>query len=83
MFVTGLFRSDTSKIEQVIRVGVSETIISTWLPDFMGSLSQGRGNLSFDLRVESTDYLRNSLVSQEIDLAFPMGPVAAARVADQ
>lgn len=75
--------SDTSKIEQAIRVGASETIVTTWLPDFMGSLSQGRENLSFDLRVDSTDNLRNSLVSREIDLTFLMGPVAEASVANQ
>ncbi|MCG8560382.1 MAG: LysR family transcriptional regulator [Hyphomicrobiales bacterium] len=74
--------ADTSKIEQTIRVGASETIVSTWLPDFMCSLSQSRKNLSFDLRVDTTDNLRNSLVSRDIDLAFLMGPVAEVSVAN-
>lgn len=75
--------ADTSSIEQSIRVGASETIASTWLPDFMGGLSRSHGNLAFDLRVDSTDNLRNALVAREIDLAFLMGPVAEVSVANQ
>lgn len=71
---------DTTTIEQTIRVGASETIVSTWLPDFMGDFSQSRKGLSFDLRVDSTDNLRNALVSREIDLAFLMGPVAEVSI---
>ncbi len=72
--------ADTSNIEQTIRVGASETIVSTWLPDFMGHLNQSRTPLSFDLRVDSTDNLRNALVAREIDLAFLMGPVAEVSI---
>ena len=68
--------ADTSSLEQNIRLGASETIVSTWLPDFLGHLNQSRAHLSFDLRVDSTDNLRNALVARELDLAFLMGPVA-------
>ena len=72
--------SDTSNIEQTIRVGSSETIVSTWLPDFMGYLNQSYKRISFDLRVDSTDNLRNALVAREIDLAFLMGPIAEVSI---
>ena len=72
--------ADTANIEQTIRLGASETIVSSWLPDFMGELSQTRPNLSFDLRVDSTDNLRNALVAREIDLAILMGPVAEVSI---
>ncbi len=72
--------TDTTRIEQTIRVGASETIVSTWLPEFIGELSRSRCSLSFDLRVDSTDNLRNALVAREIDLAFLMGPVAEVSV---
>ncbi len=72
--------SETANIEQTIRVGSSETIVSTWLPDFMGYLNQTHKHLSFDLRVDSTDNLRNALVAREIDLAFLMGPIAEVSI---
>lgn len=70
----------TANVEQTIRVGSSETIVSTWLPEFMSTFSQKRAGLSFDLRVDSTDNLRNALVAREIDLAFLMGPVAEVSI---
>ncbi|MGO1117552.1 LysR family transcriptional regulator [Rhodovibrionaceae bacterium A322] len=75
--------SDSTSIEQTIRVGASETIVTTWLPDFMGQLGRSRRRLSFDLSVDSTDNLRNALVAREIDLAFLMGPVAEVSVTNQ
>lgn len=71
---------ETTTIEQTIRVGASETIVSTWLPEFMGTFSQLKTGLSFDLRVDSTDNLRNALVTREIDLAFLMGPIAEVSI---
>ncbi|MEM9472459.1 MAG: LysR family transcriptional regulator [Pseudomonadota bacterium] len=70
----------TANVRQTIRLGASETIVSTWLPDFMGHLNQSRPHLSFDLRVDSTDNLRNALVAREVDLALLMGPVAEVSV---
>lgn len=71
---------DTTDAKQTIRLGASETIIATWLPDFIVRLGGSHAMLSFDLQVDSTDNLRDALVSREIDLAFLMGPVAAAAV---
>jgi len=71
---------DTTTIEQTIRLGSSETIVSTWLPDFLGHSGQFNDGLSFDLAVDSTDNLRDALVTREIDLAFLMGPVAEASI---
>lgn len=73
----------TTNVEQTIRVGSSETIVSTWLPEFLGTYSQAKSGLSFDLRVDSTDNLRNALVHREIDLAFLMGPVAEVSVTNR
>ena len=72
--------SETVNIEQTIRLGASETIVSTWLPDFLSSLNQSNSNLSFDLRVDSTGNLRNALVAREIDLALLMGPVSEVSI---
>lgn len=71
---------DTTTIEQTIRLGSSETIVSTWLPDFLGHSVQFNSGLSFDLAVDTTDNLRDALVAREIDLAFLMGPVSEASI---
>lgn len=72
--------SNTTTVGQTIRLGSSETIVGTWLPDFLAHYGQSRPNLSFDLTVDTTNNLRNSLVAREIDLAFLMGPVAEASI---
>ena len=73
---------ETTTIAQTIRLGSSETIVSTWLPDFLNQLGNTQKGLSFDLTVDSTDNLRNALVSREIDIAFLMGPVAEVSIAN-
>lgn len=80
--VLAAFASHTT-VEQTIRLGASETIATTWLPDFLGGLGKARPGLSFDLTVNSTDNLRNALVAREIDIAFLMGPVAEVSVTNQ
>lgn len=80
--VLAAFTSHTT-IEQTIRLGASETIASTWLPDFLGRLGKARPGLSFDVTVDSTDNLRNALVAREIDIAFLMGPVAEVSVTNR
>lgn len=77
--VIGAF-SNTTTVEQTVRLGSSETIVGSWLPDFLAHYAKSRPNLSFDLTVDATNNLRNSLVSREIDLAFLMGPIAEASI---
>ena len=77
--VLSAFKESTN-VEQTIRLGSSETIVATWLPDFLSHLSNSQRGLSFDLNVDATDNLRNALVAHEIDLAFLMGPVAEVSI---
>ena len=72
--------SNSVTVEQNIRLGSSETIVASWLPDFMAHYSKSRPSLNFDLTVDSTNRLRDALVAREIDLAFLMGPVAEASI---
>ena len=75
--------TDTTTIPQTIRLGASETIASTWLPDFLNQLGAKLPSLSFDLMVDSTDNLRNGLVARDLDLAFLMGPVAEVSITNR
>lgn len=72
--------SNTVKVEQTIRLGSSETIVASWLPDFLSHYSKMRPSMNFDLTVDATNNLRDALVAREIDLAFLMGPVAEASI---
>lgn len=72
--------SDTTTVEQTVRLGSSETIVGSWLPDFLAHYASTRPNVSFDLTVDATDNLRNALVAREVDLAFLMGPIAEASI---
>ena len=72
--------SDTLNVAQSIRVGASETLVSTWLPDFMNVLSKSYTRLSFYLQVDSTGNLAEALMNRKIDLALLMGPLGEAGV---
>jgi DNA-binding transcriptional LysR family regulator len=72
--------ADTTPLAQTVRLGASETIVSTWLPDFLNRLGQAHPGLSFDLSVDSTGNMRDALVAREIDIAFLMGPVSEVSV---
>jgi DNA-binding transcriptional LysR family regulator len=74
--------SDTATVEQTIRLGSSETIVSSWLADFLTHFTKSRPRLSFDLTVDTSNNLRNALVTREIDLAFLMGPIAEASISN-
>jgi DNA-binding transcriptional LysR family regulator len=58
-----------------MRLGVSESIVHTWLPAFMGRLAREHPRLSLEIEVETTPILRQRLLSQQIDLAFLLGPL--------
>lgn len=62
-------------ISGLVRLGVAETIVQTWLPAFIERVSRAHPSVTFDIEVDITPRMRNGLVRQELDLAFLMGPV--------
>lgn len=60
----------------VLRLGVSETIVHAWLPDFLKQLQANCPLVDADILVDSSATLRNELMSHRIDLAFLTGPVS-------
>ncbi|MBF2713195.1 LysR family transcriptional regulator [Agrobacterium vitis] len=66
----------------VLRLGVSETIVQTWLPDFIDRVSRVYPAVTFDIEVDVTPKMKASLLKHELDLAFLMGPVAAPDFVD-
>jgi DNA-binding transcriptional LysR family regulator len=68
---------DQSAVRGVLRLGVAETIVHTWLPRFITAVGGTYPNLSLEIDVDITRTLQAKLLSQEIDLAFLVGPVSA------
>jgi len=71
---------DRSAMRGVLRLGVAETIVHTWLPQLIKSVNTAYPNLSIEIEVDITPNLTARLLAQEIDLAFLLGPLSAAAV---
>lgn len=61
-------------IRRNIRLGVSETIVHTWLSRFMRRVHAELPNLTVDITVDITPRMRQLLAAKELDLAFMLGP---------
>jgi len=67
---------DPQGSERRLRLGVSETIAQSWLPDFIKNLNQEFPKLSVEINVDISTALRASLLDRDIDLAILLGPVS-------
>jgi DNA-binding transcriptional LysR family regulator len=63
-----------------LRLGVSETIVHTWLPSLMEYMHEAYPALMVDIQVDTSTALRTQLSSHQIDLAFLLGPMDEPRV---
>ncbi len=59
-----------------VRLGVSETVAQTWLPDFIERVSRAHPSVIFDIEVDLTTRMKASLLRQELDLALLAGPIS-------
>ncbi|WP_340149721.1 LysR family transcriptional regulator [uncultured Sneathiella sp.] len=59
----------------ILRLGVSEAIVHTFLPDFLTGLRQKFPEIEVDIVVDATANLRRELIERSIDFALLMGPV--------
>ena len=71
---------DRSAMRGVLRLGVAETIVHTWLPRLIKSVNTAYPNLSLEIEVDITPNLSARLLAQEIELAFLIGPLSASSV---
>src|SRR5258708_35442535 len=68
--------SDRSAMRGVLRLGVAETIVHTWLSRLIKSVNTAYPNLSLEIEVDITPNLSPRLLAQEIELAFMLGPLS-------
>jgi DNA-binding transcriptional LysR family regulator len=67
---------DASGVDRLMRLGASETIAQSWLPDFVGALHSKFPLLKIEISVDISLNLREQLLGREIDLAIMLGPVS-------
>lgn len=67
---------DPSGIDLHLRIGVSETIVQSWLPDLVSRLRREFPNLAIDISVDISSNLREALLTRALDLAILLGPVS-------
>jgi DNA-binding transcriptional LysR family regulator len=71
---------DRSAMRGVLRLGVAETIVHTWLSRLIKSVNTAYPNLSLEIEVDITPNLSARLMGQEIELALLLGPLPASSV---
>lgn len=72
-----------SALSGTLHLGVSETIVHTWLSDFLRTLHEQLPNLDVEMTVDVTSNLRNGLLDRSLDIAFLMGPVSDPAIANR
>src|SRR5579859_2251016 len=71
---------DRSAMRGVLRLGVAETIVHTWLPRLVKIVNTDYPNLSLEIEVDITPNLTARLMGQEIELALALGPIPTSGV---
>jgi DNA-binding transcriptional LysR family regulator len=71
---------NSSALRGVLRLGVAETLVHTWLPRLVKSVNEAYPSLSLEIEVDITPNLRARLLAQEIELAFALGPLSGSSV---
>jgi len=66
----------------LVRIGVSETIVQMWLPEFLNLLHQSFPLVDVELTVDITPNLRDDLLDRSYDIVFLLGPIAEHRIAN-
>lgn len=66
---------DPATVSGIVRLGVSESIVHTWLPTLMKRVNNAYPNLEFEIEVDISPRLRDGLVTRDLNLAFLLGPI--------
>lgn len=66
-------------VQGVVRLGVSETIVHTWLSRLVERLHGLHPHVTLEIDVDTSPSLREGLLAQTLDAAFLLGPLAEPR----
>jgi DNA-binding transcriptional LysR family regulator len=67
-------------VHGALRLGVAESIVQTWLPQFIEEVDRLYPRLQLEIDVDISSNLRDRLVVHELDLAFLLGPISLPMV---
>ncbi|MDX2104055.1 MAG: LysR family transcriptional regulator [Alphaproteobacteria bacterium] len=70
-------------IQGIVRLGVSETIVHTWLPLLIERTHSTHPQVTLEIEVDTTPNLRAGLLEHRLDLAFLLGPLSDPRTVSQ
>ncbi|CAM3731772.1 LysR family transcriptional regulator [Castellaniella denitrificans] len=71
----------SGRVPRTIRLGVSETIVHTWLARFLEESHRCFPNIDFDITVDVTPSMMSTLQAGEIDIALMLGPANDDKIA--
>ncbi|HTZ38314.1 MAG TPA: LysR family transcriptional regulator [Stellaceae bacterium] len=71
---------DPASLKGVLRLGVPETIVHTWLADLAERINAIYPSVALDIEVDAVDDLHAALVSDNLDIAVLFGPVIDPRL---
>jgi DNA-binding transcriptional LysR family regulator len=66
---------DPSTVRGIVRVGVSESIVHTWLPTLIRRVAETYPNLRPEIEVDISPNLLDGLVTRELHLALLLEPI--------
>ncbi len=72
--MVGTFR-DPSTVRGIVRLGVSESIVHTWLPALLKQIDAAYPNLEIEIEVDISPKLQDLLLAGHLNLAFLLGPL--------
>jgi DNA-binding transcriptional LysR family regulator len=71
---------DRSTMRGMVRLGVAETIVHTWLPTLIERVNTAYPNLELEVEVDISPNLRERLIAKDLNLAFLLGPTISPNV---
>jgi DNA-binding transcriptional LysR family regulator len=64
----------------IVRIGTSDTMVSSWLPDFLIAFERSHPGISIEVYSKSSPHLAQDLLNHSIDLAFLVGSISSNTV---
>jgi DNA-binding transcriptional LysR family regulator len=75
--------SKADELSGSVRIGASDTMVSSWLPDFLVSLHDTHPGITVEIFIRASPHLRDDLLSHGIDIAFLVGSISNPSVINQ
>jgi DNA-binding transcriptional LysR family regulator len=71
---------DRAAISGIVRLGVSESIVHTWLPRLIEQVNAAYPNLELEIEVDNSANLHERLVAKDLHVAFLLAPTGNQHV---